>query len=161
MSTTDVDEMMGAKDLARAKDTVKGIVRDWNWMTWNDLLADDVVLSVKLGSVALNAFGDLSAVGGNLQVVGRDEAKRVLKSIYGDLKKNVYVTAEVVSGCNFALLGNLTNDDGDVESFPIAVHMTFGPLGTIRKMTIATVDLHPLTEAVRSIVEGEKVQSAA
>ena len=57
MSATDVEAKIYAEDLTRAKDMVKGIVRDWNWFTWNDLLADDVTLSIKLGSIGVTNLG--------------------------------------------------------------------------------------------------------
>jgi hypothetical protein len=41
---------MESDDLARAKDVVQTILQDWDFMSWNVLLADDVVLSLKLGA---------------------------------------------------------------------------------------------------------------
>ena len=35
---------MESDDLARAKDVVQTILQDWDFMSWNVLLADDVVL---------------------------------------------------------------------------------------------------------------------
>ena len=35
-----------------------------------------------------------------------------------------------------------------LRSLPIALYMAFNPEGEIEKLTIAAVDLHPLTEAV-------------
>ncbi len=37
-------------------------------------------------------------ISGNLQVSGREDAKRVLKSIYRDLKSRTSVTTQVVNG---------------------------------------------------------------
>jgi hypothetical protein len=42
-----------------------------------------------------------------LQVVGRENAKRVLKSIYGNIKRGLYVTTEILSGYDVALLGQM------------------------------------------------------
>jgi hypothetical protein len=139
---------MESDDLARAKDVVQTILQDWDFMSWNVLLADDVVLSLKLGAVE-----DLGGVSGSLQVSGREEAKRVLKSIYRDLKSRTSVTTQVVSGYDVALLGNLviptTKENEDDRSLPLALYMAFNPEGEIDKLTIATVDLQRLTEAVR------------
>src|SRR5262249_4426948 len=139
---------MESDDLARAKDVVQTILQDWDFMSWNVLLADDVVLSLKLGAV-----DDLGGVSGNLQVSGREEAKRVLKSIYRDLKSRTSVTTQVVSGYDVALLGNLviptTKENEDDRSLPIALYMAFNHEGEIDKLTVAAVGLQPLTEAVR------------
>jgi hypothetical protein len=62
---------MESDDLAHAKDVVQMILQDWDFMSRNVLLADDVVLSLKLGAVE-----DLGGVSGDLQVSGREEAKR-------------------------------------------------------------------------------------
>jgi hypothetical protein len=165
MSATDLEAKIDAEDLARAKDMVKGIVRDWSWFTWNDLLADDVTLSVKLGAIGVTDSGDFAAAGGDLQVTGRDDAKRALKGIYDDLKKHASITTEIVSGYEFALLGNLalpaSNGNGGVSSFPIAVHLTFNLAGRIEAMTIASVDVHPLTAAIRDALETATVAPAA
>ncbi len=75
MTATDVTRRMEAEDLAHGKELVQMILRDWDWMTWNELLADDVVLSLKLGE-----GGGFGAVGGNLQVVGREDAKCALRA---------------------------------------------------------------------------------
>jgi hypothetical protein len=49
-------------------------------MSWNQLLADDVALSLRLDAPAVKeAVGLLGDVAGNLQVKGREDAKRVLK----------------------------------------------------------------------------------
>jgi len=98
MSITDTAWRMEAENLARAKNMVQMILQDWDFMSWNALLADDIVLSLKLGAVGSDRVGGLGGVGGNVQVSGREDAKRVLKSIYRDLKNRTSVTTEVVSG---------------------------------------------------------------
>jgi hypothetical protein len=166
MSTTDVVRQMEADDLARAKTMTEMILQDWDLMTWNELLADDVVLSLKLGAVGFDRVGDLGGVGGNLQVSGREDAKRVLKRIYRDLKNAVSVTTEVVSGYDVALLGNMVvratkdQDEDDIRSLPIALYMAFNPEGRIQKLTIAAVDLGPLTKAIRSAAQTGALQSS-
>jgi hypothetical protein len=162
MSTPDIARQMEADDLARAKDMVQMILKDWDFMSWNAVLAYDVVLSIKLGAVGFDRLGDLGGVAGNLQVSGREDAKRVLKSIYRDLKNRTFVTTEVVSGYDVVLLGNLvvptTQEDGDDRSLPIALYMAFNPEGQIQKLMIAAVDLHPLTEAIRSAAQTGALQ---
>jgi hypothetical protein len=140
------------------------ILRDFDWLTWNQLLADDVVLSLRLGAVGIDQVGSFSAVGGNLQVVGREDAKRVLKSIYGDLRDGISVTTEMVSGYDAALMGTLAlrsvNENAQVSSLPIALYMAFDDVGKIEKMTIAAVDLHPLAEAIRAAAQDGSRQAS-
>jgi hypothetical protein len=72
------------------------------------------------------------------------------------------VTTEVVSGYDVALLGNLvvptTKENEDDSSTPIALYLAFNPEGEIEKLTIAAVDLHPLTEAIRSAAQTRALQ---
>jgi hypothetical protein len=157
MSINETGRQMEADDLARAKNMVQMILQDWDLMSWNVLLADDVVLSLKLGAAGLDRIGDLGGVGGNLQVSGREDAKRVLKSIYRDLKNRTSVTTEVISGYDVVLLGNLviptTKENEDEGSLPIALYLAFNPEGEIEKLTIAAMDLHPLAEAIRNAAQ--------
>ncbi|HVP34245.1 MAG TPA: hypothetical protein VMT09_11425 [Steroidobacteraceae bacterium] len=46
MKATGDAREMEAESLARVRETVQGVPRDWDWMTWNQLLADDVALSL-------------------------------------------------------------------------------------------------------------------
>lgn len=148
---------MEADELARAKNMVQMILQDWDFLAWNELLADDVVLSLKLREGGSNRIGHLGGVGENLHIIGREDAKRVLKSIYPELKERTSVTTELISGYDVVLLGNLvlptTEEDEDDRSLPIALYMVFNPEGVIEKLTIATVDLYPLVEAIRSAVQ--------
>jgi hypothetical protein len=157
MSISDTAWRMENDDLARAKDLVQIILQDWDFLSWNELLAYDVVLSLKLGAVDFGRIDDLGGVSGNLLVSGREDAKRVLKSVYRDLKSRTSITTQVVSGYDVALLGNLviptTKENEDDRSLPIALYMAFNPEGEIKKLTIAAVDLHPLTDAVRVAAE--------
>jgi hypothetical protein len=87
-----------------------------------------------------------------LQVSGREDAKRVLKSIYRDLKNRTSVTTEVVSGYDVVLLGNLVVQRRK-RMPPDRAVQAFNPEGEIQKLTIAAVDLHPLTEAISSAAQ--------
>ena len=68
MSTVKADWQPESEDLALAKDMVKSILGDWDWISWNELLAFDVVLSLRMAPV----WGDdLQTVDGVVRVVGR------------------------------------------------------------------------------------------
>lgn len=157
MSAFDSNRRLESENLAQARIMTQHILRDWNFLKWDDLLADDVTLLVKLRSINISLVGNLAAVGGNFQVTGREDAKRVLKSIYDDIKRGLSVTTEIVSGYDVALLGTLTLEstrEGAVsDSWPVVIYMKFDPYGMINLMIIASVDLQPLTDAIRSAVQ--------
>lgn len=155
MSTAEDERRLNAASLTHAKRTIETILEGWDLLTWNELLADDVVLSVRLGTLDINRTGDLHGLRADLQVTGQQEAKRVLKSIYGDLRKGLFVTTEIVSGYDAILLGNLSVQKPDVhiESVPVGIYMAFNLKGKIRKMTIADVNLQPMIDAIRNAAE--------
>jgi hypothetical protein len=115
-----------------------------------------IYLALKL-KVIFCAQGAIAAVGGNLLVQGREDAKRILKSIYGVIKSGLYVTTEIVSGYEVALVGNMglasTTEGVPGRSFPIVIYMKFDSDGKISDMTISAVDLQPMTDAIRSAAQ--------
>jgi hypothetical protein len=161
MSSVNVERRSNAVSLTHAKRMVETILEGWDLLTWNELLADDVILSVRLGTADVNRVGDLHDLRADIQVTGQHEAERVLKSIYGGLRKGLFVTTEMISGYDAILLGNLSEQkpDVDIESVPVAIYMAFNSKGKIRKMTITDVDLQPLTAAIRDAVEGRVATS--
>ena len=155
----DIARQLQAEDLARAKDLTENILRNWDFMMWNELLADDVVLSLHLETVGVDSIGDLTLAGGNLRVAGREDAKRVLKSVYADIKRDLRVTTEFLSGYEVALLGNMALG-GFGKSWPVVIYMGLNDDGKIRVMTIAVVDLQPLTDAILSAAKAGILKAA-
>ncbi len=164
MSTSDIERQLEAEDLARARNMTRHIVQDWDLITWDDLLANGVILSLRMGSIGIDRVGDLAAVGGNAQVFGREDAKRVLKSVYDDFKRGLCVTSEMLSGYDVALLGTLalesTKEGALPKSWPIVIYMEFNFYGRIRVVRIAAVDLRPLTDAIRTAVQTGTLKAA-
>jgi len=159
MAAIDFARQLEAEDLARAKDLTQSILDNWDFITWNELLADDIVLSLRLESIGVECVGDLSIAGGNLRVVGREDAKRVLKSIYADVKRDLRVTTEFLSGYHVALLGSMALG-GFGKSWPIVIYMGFNDDGKISLMTIAVVDLQPLIDAILSAAKAGTLKAA-
>jgi hypothetical protein len=152
MSTTNIDRQRAAEGLAHAKRVVETTLEGWDLLTWNELLADEVRLSLSFGAMDVGRLGDLRAAGGSLEVSGKKQAKEVLQGIYGDLRNGMAVTTEVVSGYDAILLGNLavqTSGEG-FKSVPMGIFMTFDPHGKVREMTIAAIDVPALTDAIRN-----------
>ena len=152
MTKMDMARSAEAEGLAGARELVQMVLRDWDWMSWNELLADEIVLSLKLGSIGIDQLGDVGAVDGNLRITGLEDAKRALKSIYSELKNGLAITTEIVSGYDAALLGSFTvystGESTEASSMPIVLYMAFNGEGKVEQMTIAAIDLHPLAKAI-------------
>ena len=159
MLTPDIARQLEAEDLTRAKDLTRNILENWNFSTWNELLADDVVLFLHLELVGVDRIGDLNVAGGNVRVVGREDAKRVLKCIYSDIKRDLRVTTEFLSGYDVVLLGNMALG-GFGKSWPIVIYMGFNDDRKICVMTIAVVDLQSLTHAFLSAAKVGTLKAA-
>ena len=150
MSTVKADWQPESEDLALAKDMVKSILGDWDWISWNELLAFDVVLSLRMAPV----WGDdLQTVDGVVRVVGREDAERLLRRIYPNIKSGLCIITEILSGYDAVLLGNITppsTKEGESEkASPIVICMDFNSEGEIHVMTIAAIDLQPLADQIR------------
>jgi hypothetical protein len=144
-------EKQTAEQLAQARQMVQSVLSLWDFKTWNQLLADDVTVNFKLGTVGVDSSGLPAAIGANLEVQGREDAKKLLKQVYGDLKKNIKIVGEVAYGYDAILLGEMsvTSTDGKAQSLPVACHMHFNTSGKIDKLVLAGVDTRPLLEAIR------------
>ena len=144
-------EKATAEQLAQAREMVQNVLNHWDFKTWNQVLAENVTVNFKLGTIGVDSAGVPAAVGADLEVHGRKDAKALLKDVYGDLKKNVEIIGEVAYGCDVILLGELriTTGKQKPQSLPIAYHMHFNRKGKIEKLVMAGVDTRPLLEAIR------------
>jgi len=164
MPAADIAKMIEAEDLARAKDLTQSILQNWDFITWDELLADDVVFSMRMATVGIDRVGDFEAIGGNLRVVGRDDVRRLLKTIYSDIKRDLRVTTEFLSGYDVVLLGKMAlpffKKGLSAKTWPVAIYMSFDDDGKIRVMTISVIDLKPLADAIRIAAETGVMKAA-
>jgi len=58
VSITDVEWQLEAEDLARSKRMMNSVLASCNPLNWNEWLADDVVLSLRLGAVDTSQIRD-------------------------------------------------------------------------------------------------------
>lgn len=153
MSTKDVELQLEAEDLARTKRMIEAIVGGWDQLTWNELLADDIVLSLRLGTLDISRISELEGCGGDFQVAGQKQAKHLLNSIYSDLRKDLSVTTEVISGYHVILLGKLAARKAghDVECLPVVMYMALNSERKVQEIKIAIVDLQTLADAIRNM----------
>jgi hypothetical protein len=143
MSAHHVERQPETKDRAQAKQMIKTILNGWDHLTWNELLADDVILSFRSAKVDIRQLAALHGYGSVFQATGQKEVKNVLASMYGDLRKDLLVTTDFVSGYRIILLGHLIVDRmvGHFESYPMVIYMDLNLERKIRRMTIAIVGL--------------------
>jgi len=148
---TDDAEKATAEQLAQARRMVQRVLNHWDFETWNQVLAEDVTVNFKLGTVGVDSAGVPAAIGADLEAHGREAAKKVLKEVYGDLKKDVKIIGEVAYGPDVILLGelNVTTAKDNPQSLPITCHIHFNPKGKIEKLVVASVDTRPLLKALQ------------
>jgi hypothetical protein len=146
---TQPSDTRSAEQLAQSRDMVQRVLNNWDFLTWDQVLAKDVQVELKLGTLTVASDNTPAAIGTDLQVSGRDDAKKALKQIYGDLKKNVKIVGQVAYGNEVILIGdlNVTDKSGKPEALPIACYMRFNPQGKIEQLTLASIDTRPLIEA--------------
>lgn len=152
MATKDVEQELETEDLTQTKRIVEAILAGWDLLTWNELLAEDIVLSLRLGTLDISRLSELRGCGGDFQAVGRMQARRVLKSLYGDLRKDLSVTTEVINGYYAIVLGKLAvrKAGHEVEYLPVVIYMALNLERRIQSMTVAIVDLQTLADTIRN-----------
>jgi len=153
---TGQDQQSSQQHQAQARQMVQDVLSRWDWKTWDQLLADDVTLTLKLGSVMPDQDGQLAAIGLKSEYNGREEAKKALKKVYGELKKNFKIDDEVVSGNEAIFVGdlNVSQKQNQAQPIPMAVYLQFNDQRKIKQFTIATVDLRPLAQMAVSQAPG-------
>ena len=57
------------KQLAQSRQMVQEVLNHWDFKTWNQLLADDVVFNIRLGTAAKDSNGD-PALGDESRIQG-------------------------------------------------------------------------------------------
>jgi hypothetical protein len=143
MSANNIERQPETKDRAQAKQMIKTILKGWDHLTWNELLADDIILSFRSGKVDISRLAELPGYGNVFQATGQKEVKHVLASMYGDLRKDLSVTTDFISGYHVILLGKLIVHRmiGHIESFPLVIYLELNLERKIKRMTIAIVSL--------------------
>jgi hypothetical protein len=144
-------------DLARI-DHIEGLARrvarlftgDWDRAKWNELLADDVVLSIRPGTKCITQNCNVT------HAFGCENALRVLETVHGEIRNGLSVNTKLVNGSDIVLLGNLARqsmvENTADAAIPIVVHLAFDKAKKLKKMTLAAINLNPLAEAIFAAV---------
>ena len=153
MSTKDVERQLEAEDVVRSKEMIESILAGWDLLTWSELLADDIVLSLRLGTLEMSRISELRGCSDDYLITGQKHVERVLKSLYGDLRRDLSVTTEVISGSHVILLGKLAvrKAGHDVECLPVVIYIALNSERKIQNMSVAIVDLRTLADAIRNV----------
>lgn len=152
MTTTHLERQTESEDFVSERELVDFVMRHWRFMSWTELLSADVVLTLKPSTI--RAIAGLRLENGMLRAEGRDEATRVLKTVYDDLRDNFVIATKLISGFDLVLGGNLVLKSGrentDNRVVPLSVFITFVEEGKVARMSILELDLEPVVEALRN-----------
>jgi hypothetical protein len=140
VSIKDAERQLEASDLARTKWLIGTGLASCNLQNWNERLADDVVLSLRLSAVDVAPAGNLRGYSGVFRAVGKKQSRHVLKGISSGLSRDLSITTEVISGFHLILLGKLALRTAQIGArhMPIVIYMTLNSQRKIQEMIIAT-----------------------
>jgi hypothetical protein len=141
MSTKDAERQLESNDLARTKWLMGTGLASCNLQNWNEWLADDVVLSLRLNAVDISRIGDQRGYSGVFRAVGKKQSRCVLKGISRGLSKDLSIATEVISGSHLVLFGKLAPKAAQLGArhMPVVIHMALNSQKKIQEMTIATL----------------------
>jgi len=151
VSIKHAERQLEIEDLARTKWLTGAGLASCNPQTWVGWLADDVVLSFRLGAVDTSHISELQGYSGVFQVAGKRQCRRLLKTILDGLSEYLSITTEIISGSHIILLGKLLQrkPQGNAEHMPVVIYMALNWEKKIQEMTVAIVDLQTIATAMR------------
>ena len=112
---------------SQAIEMVQRVLNAWDFKTWNQLLANNVVVTLNLGAIASDADGAFVPAGSKIQVTGRDAAKKALREVYGDLEKKRFDHRAVGSRIRSDSVRR-TERDHSIQRVAIASHRRLSPV---------------------------------
>ena len=140
VSIKDAEQQLESNDLARTKWLMGTGLASCNPQNWNEWLADDVVLSLRLSAIDTTRIGDLRGYSGVFRAVGRKQSRHVLKGISSGLSHDLSITTEVISGSHLILLGKIAARTAQIgaRNMPVVIYMALNSQKKIQEMTMAT-----------------------
>jgi hypothetical protein len=141
VSIRDAERQLESNDLARTKWLMGSGLSSCNPESWNEWLADDVVLSLRLSAVDATRIGDLRGYSGVFRAVGKRQSRHVLDGISGGLSQDLSITTEVISGSHLILFGRLAARAAQIGAryTPVVIHMALNSQKRVQEMTITTL----------------------
>jgi hypothetical protein len=140
VSIKNAEQQFESSDLARTKWLMGTGLASCSPQSWNEWLADDVVLSLKLSAVDITRIGNPQGYSGVFRAVGKKQSGHLLKGISSGLSQDLSITTEVISGSHLILLGKLVTRPAQIGAahMPVVIHMALNSQKKIQEMTIAT-----------------------
>jgi hypothetical protein len=140
MSSKDAERQLESNDLALTKWLMGKGLASCNPQNWNEWLADDVVLSLRLGAVDTPRIDNLRGYSGVFRAVGKKQSRHLLKGISIGLSRDLSITTEVVSESHLILLGKIPARTAQIgpRHMPVVIYMALNPQKKIQEMTIVT-----------------------
>jgi hypothetical protein len=144
------ERQLEVEDLARTKWITGTGLASCNPQTWVGWLADDVVLSFRMGAVGTSTISKLQGYSCVFRGAGKRECRRLLNSVLDGLAEQLSITAEIIAGSHIILLGRLLQrkPEGDAERMPIVIYMALNWDKKIQSMTIAIDDMQTIATAI-------------
>ncbi|HEX7897147.1 MAG TPA: nuclear transport factor 2 family protein [Planctomycetota bacterium] len=116
--------------------TARKAFLEWDSKTWDDALASDATLALKITGVREGAI-----VSASVGYKGREEVKAALEALYQDFKPETRIATRIVRGADVVFMGDVSvsTSDGERKTLPIVAHLKFDDDGKIRHMTLVAV----------------------
>lgn len=160
------DEGMRSEALQK----VRQVVDNWDAQAWDEVLAEDVSLSLRIADMVQSPDGGSSLVSIRTEVRGRDKVKQALQKLYEGYHKQITIKSELLGQNQAVLMGDVKvgegrerfreRQDGQApqgreqqpregqeaqkqkdDSVPFIMHMHFNQEGKIDRLNIASFDL--------------------
>ncbi|MDE2112658.1 MAG: hypothetical protein KGJ79_16070 [Alphaproteobacteria bacterium] len=88
----------------------------WNTANWDGLLADEIVLSIKLGTAGLRYLDDPGTFTSNVLVTGRANALHILERVCNVLRARLSINTKLVTGREIVMLRHLKADTQSADT---------------------------------------------
>ena len=148
VSVVEAELQLEVEDLARTKWMTGTGLPSCNPQSWIEWLADDVVLSLRLGAVDTSQISERQGYSGVFRVAGKKQSRRLLESISDGLKTDLSITTEIISGSHIILLGKFSLRKSQSGAMPVVINMALNPGKKIQDMAIVIVDMQTIAAAM-------------
>lgn len=151
MSIKYSERRLEVEDLARTKWITGTGLASCNPQTWAGWLADDIVLSFRLGAVDTGNINERQGYVSSSRVIGERRCWRLLKTILDGPAEYLSITTEIISGPHIILLGQLLQQrrQAGTEPMPVVIYMGLNWDKKIQGMTVAIDDIQIVAIATR------------
>jgi hypothetical protein len=87
---------------------VRSVIDNMGSKSWDDILSDDVRLTLKTAAAERDDSGNVAMVSYFKQIHGKDAVEKALADIHKNLHTQTTITSELISGDEAVLIGDVT-----------------------------------------------------